>query len=256
MRITSHTIVWIAVMTNLRYLRHALPLTLASLGWISVSCAAHAQAPAQVAAQPLPANYRTILNNPDLLVMRVHYGPRELVPMHDHSAYPSVFVYLNDSGVIQIDHANGESIQRPPTHTGAFRVAPGMIERHSITNLSSIPSDFLRIEFKRIPSTDIQQTFRGPAPIAPIPGLHTDYQNPGLRIDRITCPPTTPCTLPPASAPSLLIALTPFHDQAAHSNTQLQIGDVLWSPEPMHAPSTLSPGAQALRITLLYAAPH
>jgi hypothetical protein len=217
---------------------------------------AFSQASAQTTASPLPTNYKTILDNPDLLVMRVHYGPHEIVPMHDHSAYPTVFVYLNDSGVIEIDHANGESIKRPPTHTGAFRVAPSMIERHSITNLSSIPSDFLRIEFKRIPPTDIQQTFRGPAPVAPTPGLQTDYQNPGLRIERIICLSSSTCQLPTASAPSLLIVLTPLRDQAAHSNTQLQSGDVLWSSAPTHKPSTLSPAAQALRITLLYAAPH
>ena len=55
------------------------------------------------AQSPLPNNYKTILNNHDLLVMRVHYGPHEVVPMHDHSAYPTVFVYLNDSGIIALE---------------------------------------------------------------------------------------------------------------------------------------------------------
>jgi hypothetical protein len=239
-----------------RFLRHTLSIAVASL-WLSGGLiGAHARTAAQVAAQALPANYKTILDNPDLLVMRVHYGPHEFVAMHDHSAYPSVFVYLNDSGVIQIDHANGESVKRPPTHTGAFRVAPGMIERHSITNLSSIPSDFLRIEFKRIPPTDIQETFRGAAPVAPAADIHTDYQNPGLRIERIVCPATSTCQLPPASAPSILIALTPLTDQAAKSDSQLKPGDIVWSPKPSDKPATLSAAAEALRITLLYAAPH
>ena len=207
---------------------------------------------AQTATQPLPANYQTILTNPDLLVMRVHYGPHEIVPMHDHSAYPSVFVYLNDSGVIEIDHATGETIKRPPTHTGAFRITPSMIERHSITNLSSIPSDFLRIELRRIPLTAISEPFRGTAPQSPTPGLHTDFQNAALRIDRILCPPTSTCQIPPASARSLLVSITPLHVQTAHASTSLQPGDVLWSPAPTDQPATLSSAAQALRITLLY----
>lgn len=223
-----------------------------------------AQPPAQPPTQPLPANYRTILDNPDLLVMRVRYGPHEVVPMHDHSAYPTVFVYLNDSGVIRIDHAPPASfsVKRPPTHTGAFRVAPGTTERHSITNLSDIPSEFLRVELKRIPPSDIDQPFRGPAPSPSssdlrtaglhTPGPQTVYRNPGLRIDRIVCPPAAACTLPPTAARSLLVAITPLREHSAHGETSLRSGDVLWSSTPAPLPATLSPGAQALRITLLY----
>ena len=41
--------------------------------------------------QPLPKNYQTILDNSDVLVMRVHYGPHEKVPVHNHPAIPTVF---------------------------------------------------------------------------------------------------------------------------------------------------------------------
>jgi len=122
-----------------------------------------------LAQSSLPKNYKTILNNHDLLVMRVHYGPHEFVPMHDHSAYPTVFVYLNDSGPVRIDHEPPASfsVTRLPTHTGAFRIAPGMTERHSITNLSDEPSDFLRVEFKTILPTDLKQVTRGEVPSSP-----------------------------------------------------------------------------------------
>jgi hypothetical protein len=213
---------------------------------------------AALAQAPLPPNYQTILDNHDLLVMRVHYGPHEFVPMHDHAAYPTVFVYLNNSGIIRIDHAPPASfsVKRPPTHTGAFRIAPGMIERHSITNLSELPSDFLRVELKTIPPHAIQQAFRGPAPNPPTPGTHTDYQSPALHIDRIVCPPTTPCDASAASGRSLLIAITPFDLQTLQTlltpagKQHLTVGGVTWLPttQPVH----LTPGAQALRITLLY----
>jgi hypothetical protein len=213
---------------------------------------------AAFAQTPLPPNYQTILDNHDLLVMRVHYGPHEFVPLHDHSAYPTVFVYLNDSGVLRIDHAppSSFSVQRPPTQTGAFRIAPGMIERHSITNLSELPSDFLRVELKTIPPTAIKDVFRGPAPNPPTSGTHTDYQSPTLRIDRIVCPPTTPCDASPSAARSLLVAITPFDLQTLQilltptGKQHLSVGDVTWLPTTQ--PLQLTPGAQALRITLLY----
>ena len=212
---------------------------------------------AALAQSPLPANYRTVLDNHDLLVMRVHYGPHEFVPMHDHSAYPTVFVYLNNSGPVRIDHAPPASfsVTRPPTHTGAFRVAPGMIERHSITNLSELPSDFLRVEFKTIPPSAIKDVFRGPAPASPHPGTHADYSTNALRIDRIVCPSTAPCDASPSTPRSLLIAITPFDLQTLHTaltpavKHHLGVGDV--TPLPASQPLRLSPGAEALRVSLL-----
>ena len=216
---------------------------------------AFAQTQTQTTPQPLPANYKTILENPDLLVMRVHYGPHEFVPLHDHSAYPTVYVYLNDSGVIQIDHAPPDtlSVKRPPTHTGAFRIGPSMPERHSITNLSDIPSDFLRVELKTIPLSDLTQAVRGATPASPQPGTHTEFEDTALRIDRILCPPTTPCEATPTAARSLLVAITPLEIQTPEGNRRLQPGDVLWLPAAS-TPPRLTPSAQALRITLLY--PH
>jgi hypothetical protein len=206
-----------------------------------------AQSPA-----PLPANYKTILDNPDVLVMRVHYGPHEFVPMHDHSAYPTVYVYLDDSGEVRIDHEppNAFSVTRPPTHTGAFRIAPGMKERHSITNLSDLPSDFLRVELKRIPPTDLQHVTRGEVPSPLLSGTHTEFTDPALDIDRIVCASTTPCEASPDPARSLLIAITPLAIETPAGKHELHPGDVEWTPPA--APAHLSPNAQALRIELLY----
>jgi hypothetical protein len=163
-----------------------------------------------LAQQPLPANYQTILDNKDVLVMRVHYGPHEFVPMHDHSAYPTVYVYLNDSGEVRIDHEppNAFSVTRPPTHTGAFRIAPGMKERHSITNLSDKPSDFLRVELKRIPPDAIKKVFRGEAPQPPYHSTsETVYDNPALRVVRDVCVLVEKCTPEIAKAPSVAVVI-------------------------------------------------
>jgi hypothetical protein len=57
---------------------------------------------AQTTIATLPDNYKTIFENQDLLVMHVHYGAHEFVPMHDHSAYPNrVFEVLEQPATIQ-----------------------------------------------------------------------------------------------------------------------------------------------------------
>jgi hypothetical protein len=207
-----------------------------------------------LAQSPLPRNYKTILNNKDLLVMRVHYGPHEFVPMHDHSAYPTVFVYLNDSGPVRIDHEPPASfsVTRPPTHTGAFRIAPGMTERHSITNLSELPSDFLRVELKTIPPTDLKEVTRGEVPSPLMPGTHVEFQDTALEIDRIVCPPTVPCEAAPLQARSLLVPTTDLKMEGPAGKQSLKPGEVAWLPMNAKKPLQLSPGAQALRISLLY----
>jgi len=210
---------------------------------------------AQTAMQPLPKNYKTILNNHDLLVMRVHYGPHEVVPMHNHSAYPTLYVYLNNSGEVRIDHEppNAFSVTRPPTHIGAFRLAPGMTERHSITNLGDEPSDFLRVEFKTLSSTDLKQVTRGEVPSPLMPGTHIEYQDPALEIDRIVCPPTVACEAAATPARSLLVPLTDLKIQPpAAGKHSFGVGQVIWLPGNAKNPLQLTPGAQVLRVTLLY----
>jgi hypothetical protein len=209
---------------------------------------------AQTSTQPLPANYKTILNNHDLLVMRVHYGPHEVVPMHDHSAYPTVFVYLNDSGEVRIDHAPPASfsVTRPPTHTGAFRISPGMIERHSITNLSDLSSDFLRVELKTIRPTDLKEATRGAVPSPLLPGTHVEFQDAALEIDRIVCPFAVACEAAPLPARALLVPTTDLKMETSQGQHSLKPGEVAWLPANANKPLQLSPGAQALRISLLY----
>jgi len=216
---------------------------------LSFTTAALSQSP-----QPLPKNYKTILDNHDLLVMRVHYGPHEFVPMHDHSAYPTVFVYLNDSGPVRIDHEPPASfsVTRPPTHTGAFRIAPGMKERHSVTNLSDLPSDFLRVELKTIPPGDLKEATRGAVPSPLLPGTHVEFQDAALEVDRIVCPFAIGCEAAPIQARSLLIAITDLKMELAQGKHSLKSGEVVWLPVNAKKPLQLSPGAQALRISLLY----
>ena len=208
-----------------------------------------------VQAQSLPPNYKTTFENSDIIVMRVHYGPHEFVPMHDHSAYPTVYVYLNNSGVVDLTHEgpNGVTVHRPPTHTGAFRISPGMAERHSVTNQGDVPSDFLRVELKRIPADDLKEVFRGEAPAqSATAGTKTEFQDAALKIERTQCPATESCMVPASSQRSLLVSIGTTKVQVSGSERTLASGDTIWLPAGDAGPVRLSTGAQCLRVILQY----
>jgi len=244
-------------MTTLTTILCLFALTLGVPGPASgtrVSTAPNPDPPAQ-STLPLPPNYKTTFENPDVIVMHVHYGAHEFVPMHDHSAYPTVYVYLNDAGEVDIKHEgpNGFIAHRPPTHTGAFRISPGMTERHSVQSNSDTDSDFLRIELKRIPPTDLKQVFRGEVPTPLPPGLHTEFEDAALRIERIVCPSDKPYSAPPPAATrSLLVAITPAQIKTPDGSRAIKAGDVIWLPAGGKSSPAFTPGAQYLRISLLY----
>jgi hypothetical protein len=191
-------------------------------------------------SSPLPPNYTTILTNDSFKVIRVHYAPHEKVPVHDHPAIPTVFVYLNNSGPINIIHDKPSpltTITRPPTHLGAFRVGPGIIERHAIDNRSDLPSDFLRVELPHLNDKIIE--FRGPAPIDLTKNMDaTEFSSPNLSIFRVLCVDHAPCTVQPQSSPSVLVAFSDTSLIRSGHTTKIGLGTVV----------SISPG-QSLQIS-------
>jgi hypothetical protein len=172
-----------------------------------ISLCAQAQDPLTT----LPQNYKVIFENADFKVIRAHYGPLEKVPVHDHPGVATIFVYLNDSGKVRIDHDGdgAESVVRPPTVQGSYRVAPALAERHSIENLGTQSSEFLRIELKRVVLT-MKEPFRGKAPARPLKSEdEVEFTQPAVQIERVICVGTTPCAIKAEPAPSLLVVLSP-----------------------------------------------
>ncbi len=111
-----------------------------------------------------------------------------------------------------------------------------MKERHSITNLSDTPSDFLRVELKSIPPTAIKQVFRGDEPKEPYhPSVETLYKIPSLRVDHILCALPAPCVVPIESAPSVLVTI-PLYETG--------------SPSPSANPTTWLPAHTDLTINI------
>jgi hypothetical protein len=157
-----------------------------------------------------PNNYRKVLENADVVVLRAHYGPHESVGVHDHSDHPTVYVYLDDSGPVRFVHEPENVIlTRPPTHTGAYRVSPGRKERHSVVNLTDKPSDYLRVELKKVPLGTLKHEFRGSAPEPLVQGMKVEFDDPVLRVERVVCDAGSTCALAAESSPSVLIAFSP-----------------------------------------------
>jgi hypothetical protein len=169
-----------------------------AIGLAAVALAAIAFA--QNPTSAFPNNYKLLIDNPDVAVLRAHYGPHETVGVHDHSAFSTVYVYLNDSGPVRFSHfeAHPFSIVRPPTHTGAFRVSPGRLERHSVENLSDLPSDYLRIELKHLPVKALPAEFRGSAPTPPLTaGTSIAYATRASALSAFSALPASPAKFRP-----------------------------------------------------------
>jgi len=164
------------------------------------------QHPGGPTGAPLPANYTVVMDNAEVQVQRVHYGPHETVPMHDHPAVSTVYVYLSDDQGFDVKHETGFTVHRPPAHVGALRISPGAFERHAVANTSDVASDFLRIELKQIPVKGLAAEARVKAPQEDdARGLSTVYSSPKLRIERLLCGGTVACELAAGNADAVVV---------------------------------------------------
>jgi predicted metal-dependent enzyme (double-stranded beta helix superfamily) len=95
-------------------------------------------------------------------VVRVHYAPHEELAVHDHSRYPTVYVYLSNSRPVRFihDEAHPFVLTRRPMRMGWFRVSPGRVEQHQVANLGPAAGDFLRVECKQIALGQIRSESR------------------------------------------------------------------------------------------------
>ena len=167
-------------------------------------------------------------------VVRVHYPPHATLPAHTHPTVACAYVYLNDSGPVVFKHAGDDArdATRPPTRAGAFRLARGIEEIHAVENLSTQPSDFLRVEFKTDPKEP--RTLRGKFFRETLPSGGTlekvQFENVQLRVTRLVIAAgqqldvrTTP------QEPALLIALTPGRiEREPAAAAALTAGQELW----------------------------
>jgi hypothetical protein len=189
---------------------------------------------AQDPLKVLPNNYRLVWQNDVVRVIHVTYGPLEKLPVHNHSAKPTVYVYLSDSGPVRFSHIEEPpfSLVRPPEKAGTFRFSPGRLEKHEVENLGQIQSEFLRVELIQLPLGYQKNSFRSPKSFDAVhSGVRTEFDTPFVKIQRVVASPGEPTEVQAIDAGSLLIAFSPTSVQSPADRGKpqtLRCGDVLW----------------------------
>ena len=222
---------------------------------LTIFFAAHTAA--QDGATILAKNYRTLLDNEQMQVVRVHYEPHEGLAVHEHSHYPTVYVYLSDSGPVRFvhDEARPFTITRRPVKMGWFRVSPGRIEKHRVANLGPVASDFLRVECKRIRLGQIPDEFRLTRDVdLTKTSATTDYASPEMVIRRYVILSGGAERIAGEAQPELLIAFAPVVVQErGRADWTMDAGSVLWmgANAEIGLKSTSTTAAHVLAIRLL-----
>jgi hypothetical protein len=199
-----------------------------------LTMAATAHISAQDGATALTQNYRTLLDNEQMQVVRVHYDPHEKLPVHDHSRYPTVYVYLSNSGPVRFihDEAHPFALTRRPVRMGWFRVSPGRLEKHRVANLGPMASDFLRVECKQVALGQIRSEFRYREDVnLTKTSATTDYSSPEMVIRRfVVAPGGVERIQVEMQQPELLIAFAPtvVRERGEWDRT-MAAGSVLWA---------------------------
>jgi hypothetical protein len=149
---------------------------LAGLLLLAIS-AASAQDPYQVA----PRNYRIEFENEWVRVSRVSYEPGDKLPVHDHPALPTVYIYVKDGGPIQFGHQEFRALRRPAVKAGAIRFNRGNKETHTTEYLGDAPTEYVRVELK---TEDLEK----PAKDVRIAAEDKSaFENAQIRIERGSC---------------------------------------------------------------------
>jgi hypothetical protein len=213
--------------------------------------AASAQDPLKIATQA----YKLEFENEWVKVVRVHYGPREKIPAHDHTEMAAAYVYLNDGGPVIFKHiglAYG-AVTRPATKAGGFRLYKAIKEVHEVENTSDLPSDFLRVEFKT--RMVDEKALRGRYHREPWPAgenyQKVQFEDEQIRVTRLVCAAGKRLDVPAgASGPALLIALSParlsvIEPKGKAPKLKLGLGHTGWQPAGKQAQLESPDGAPA-----------
>ncbi|HLM99089.1 MAG TPA: hypothetical protein VK335_07395 [Bryobacteraceae bacterium] len=91
-----------------------------------------------------PAHYKVEFENPQVRVLRAHYGPHEAGPLHEH-ILNRVMVYMTDAKV-KVTGADG-TVQMMDAAAGDVRM--GGAAKHKEENLSLLPAEVVVVELKR-----------------------------------------------------------------------------------------------------------
>ena len=207
-------------------------------GLAAILCLLTMNAVGQDPLKILPNAYKLEFENEWVKVVRVHYAPHEKLAAHEHTPTASAYVYLNDGGPVVFNHIDKYygAVTRPATKAGSFRIYKGLQELHEVENLSDLPSDFLRVEFKTEPLNEpsLKGRYFREDYVAGENFQKVQFENEQIRITRLVCAPRKKLQLSAGPAePALLISLSPAKLTARRSRgsavqVKLGVGQTRW----------------------------
>jgi hypothetical protein len=152
--------------------------------------------------EALPDSYKLEFENDYVRVVRVHYDVGAKLPEHIHPAGMTAYIYLNDNEAVIFNHAGaGERpYKRPPVKAGGARFQTSPEEHHTLENISSTPSDFIRVWYKT-DKVDLGNVIRRRIALS-----EKEYSNNATRISRPEFEPGKPLAAPASDHPSLIVA--------------------------------------------------
>ena len=119
------------------------PVLLTAAAWLLSAIPAQAQDAVKVD----PKHYKVELENDQVRVLRISYGPGEKSVMHEHPA--TVAVFLTD-GQVKFTRPDGKS-EKLPAKAGT--TAWGAGEKHLPENIGDKPFELILVELKSRPAS-------------------------------------------------------------------------------------------------------
>jgi beta-alanine degradation protein BauB len=107
-----------------------------------VACLIASAVMAQDPVKVDPKHYKVEFENDQVRVIRLHLGPNESVPVHEHP--PSVLTFLTD-GRVKSTPAGGKAEERTYA-AGSVRYRPAI--KHAVENLNDKDFEVIEVEVK------------------------------------------------------------------------------------------------------------
>lgn len=173
--------------------------------WTAGLAPAFAQDPVKID----PAHHKVELENEDVRVLRITFGPGEKAPAHDHPN--SVAVFLND-GVNRLT-TDGKSTENPQKRGDVVLVNAG---KHTVENIGKTRTEVILIELKKPGSTTYKGMSLDPVKVNPN-NYSVAAENEHARVIRIR---------------SAVGDKSVIHEHPSNVSVQLNAGTVQWHPGP------------------------
>lgn len=181
-----------------------------------------------------PNVYTIQFENPWVRLIRVKLPAHAQLADHSHPPGLMLHLYFNDAEAVQFNHDGPPNdVTRPPVKARSYRVGRATPEVHSVVNLGSGMSDYMRVELKT--QGNESQRSRIPAPVLEnATSSVIEVNNAQYRTLRLTVAAGGTTYVKADSTPVLLIALTDGVSLATDSATLIPValGGETFVPEP------------------------